>query len=113
MQTAVVLSHVSSGCRRGQYLILDVLRKLQAHINVVVVADAEAVGSGAKEMHLGIAPSLEQNRAHLLESLLLALLLFRARPQCVHNLLQRLAQLCKVSLWHRVTKRLVPATMSN
>lgn len=98
-------------CTLGRYLILNILRKLQAHINVIVVANAKAVGSGAKEVHLAIAPLLEQNRAHLLESLFLAVLLLRAGAQGVHHLTQRLAQLCHIGLWHGMTKASVPATV--
>lgn len=70
----------------GDHLVLDIMRQLQADINVIIVADAETVGSGAKEVHFRGAPLLEQHRAHLLEGLLLALLLLRAGPQRVNHL---------------------------
>lgn len=93
----------------SDHLLLDIMRQLQADINVIVVADAETVGSGAKEVHFGSGPLAEQHRAHLLEGLLLALLLLRAGPQRVNHLYKGFTQLCHISLWRWVTKHSVPA----
>ena len=74
-------------------LVLYAVWQLQADVNVIVVADAEAVGCGAEEVHLGVRPPLQQDSAHLLEGVALALLLLRAGPQLVHHLLQGPSQL--------------------
>ena len=80
------------------YLVCDGIWKLQADINVIVVADAETVGGGPKEVHLGVGPAAQQDSAHLLEGLALALLLLRAGAQLVHHLLQGWPQLLHISL---------------
>lgn len=48
------------------YRVVLEVSQLQADVDVIVVADGQAVGSGAEQMHLTLWPTCFQHLQHLL-----------------------------------------------